>query len=173
MGFFNSEISCQAYILALGVNDVRDVLNGAYELGTVDDINIDNYALNKPTFAGWYSAIISKYKEIQPHAKFFLMTMPRRNEEKEVAELYDRHAELINEIAEKFSNCYVLKFRKYAPVYDDVFVDAFFTGGHMNVMGYRLTATMVESYIDYIIRNNFNAFKQSGFIGKLHYNAEK
>lgn len=172
MGFFNSELRCQAYIIALGVNDVSGVLGGAYELGTVADINTENYALNKPTFAGWYGAIISKYKEIQPHAKFFLMTMPRKNEDKERAELYDKHEKLINEMAEIFSNCHVLNFRKYAPVYDDSFRKAFFTGGHMNVMGYRLTATMVESYIDYIIRNNFAEFTQSGFIGKLHYNAE-
>lgn len=172
MGFFNPDLRCQAYIIALGVNDVNSMLNDAYEMGTVEDINKDNYAVNKPTFAGWYGAIISKYKEIQPHARFFLMTMPHGKEVEKRAELYDRHAELINEIAEKFSNCYVLDFRKYAPVYDDSFRKTFFTGGHMNVMGYRLTATMVESYIDYIIRNNSDAFNQSGFIGKMHYNAE-
>ena len=44
----------------------------------------------------------------------------------------------------------------------------FFTGRHMNVMGYRLTATLVESYIDYIIRNNPDAFNQTGFIRKSH-----
>ena len=66
--FFNPDYRCQAYIMALGVNDVTGILGNSYELGTVDDINIKNYALNKPTFAGWYGAIISKYKEIQPHA---------------------------------------------------------------------------------------------------------
>lgn len=167
--FFNPDFRCQAYIMALGVNDVTGILGGAYELGTIDDVNIDNYALNKPTFAGWYSAIISKYKEIQPHAKFFLMTMPKGDEDEKRSELYDKHAELIHEIAEKFSNCFVLDFRKYAPVYDAAFKKTFFTGGHMNVMGYRMTATMVESYIDYIIRNNPDSFNQSGFIGKLHY----
>ena len=170
--FFNPDYRCRAYLMALGVNDVTGILGNSYELGTVDDINIRNYALNKPTFAGWYGAIISKYKEIQPHAKFFLMTMPKGDEDKNRDELYDKHAELINEIAEKFSNCFVLDFRKYAPVYDDAFKKAFFTGGHMNVMGYRMTATMVESYIDYIIRNNPDSFNQTGFIGKLHYNAE-
>ena len=119
-----------------------------------------------------FKDVMKKYKEIQPHAKFFLMTMPKGDEDKNRDELYDKHAELINEIAEKFSNCFVLDFRKYAPVYDDAFKKAFFTGGHMNVMGYRMTATMVESYIDYIIRNNPDSFNQTGFIGKLHYNAE-
>ena len=91
--FFNPDYRCQAYIMALGVNDVTGILGNSYELGTVDDINIQNYALNKPTFAGWYGAIISKYKEIQPHAKFFLMTMPKGDEDKNRDELYDKHAE--------------------------------------------------------------------------------
>lgn len=81
-GFFDIEKRCQAYIIALGVNDVTDILDGKFEFGTVEDIKVDNYALNKPTFAGWYGAIISKYKEIQPHAKFFLMTMPNIGDEK-------------------------------------------------------------------------------------------
>lgn len=39
----------------------------------------------------------------------------------------------------------------------------------MNPMGYMLTARMVESYIDYIIRHNAEDFKQIGFIGTPHY----
>lgn len=168
-GLFDIEKRCQAYIIALGVNDITGVLNGRFEFGTVDDINIDNYALNKPTFAGWYGAIISKYKEIQPHAKFFLMTIPNADDEEEHIELNKKHAELLYGIAEKFSNCFVLDFNKYAPFYnDEIFKKTFFTGGHMNVRGYRLTATLVESYIDYIIRNNPDSFGQTGFIGKSH-----
>ena len=34
---------------------------------------------------------------------------------------------------------------------------------------YRLTALMVESYIDYIIRNNPEDFKQVSFIGTPYY----
>ena len=167
-GFWNPDIRCQAYIMALGVNDVTEILSGQYEMGSAEDINTENYALNKRTFAGLYGAVISKYKEIQPHAKFFLMTMPRGGENEERTALYDKHSELIHDIASKFSNCFVIDLRKYAPVYDDAFRKTFFTGGHMNVMGYRLTATMVESYIDYIIRHYAEKFNQSGFIGKLH-----
>lgn len=168
-GFFDIENRCQAYIIALGANDKVCILDGTFELGTVDDINPENYALNKPTFAGWYGAIISKYKEIQPHAKFFLVTLPNVDDGEERAAVNEKHAELLYDIAKKLPNCFVLDLHKYATFYDDeTFKKTFFTGRHMNVRGYQMSATIIESYIDYIIRNNPDDFNQSGFIGKLH-----
>ena len=40
----------------------------------------------------------------------------------------------------------------------------------MSPTGYVLTARMVESYIDYLIRHNVRAFKQVGFIDTPHAN---
>ena len=34
----------------------------------------------------------------------------------------------------------------------------------MNAMGYEYTAYMMSTYIDWIIRNNVDAFKQTSFI---------
>ena len=42
----------------------------------------------------------------------------------------------------------------------------------MNPAGYKFTATIIASYIDYIIRSDFNAFKQVGFIGTPYYKKE-
>ena len=42
----------------------------------------------------------------------------------------------------------------------------------MNPAGYRLTGIMIASYIDYIIRSDFKAFKQVGFIGCKEYKKE-
>ncbi len=39
------------------------------------------------------------------------------------------------------------------------------TEGAEATMGYRLTATMVLSYLDYLIRHHSDDFKQIGFIG--------
>ena len=64
-----------------------------------------------------------------------------------------------------FSNSYVIDLYNHAPVYDAAFRDKFFLGGHMNACGYILTAKMMASYIDYIIRHNIDDFKQVGFIG--------
>ena len=41
--------------------------------------DFENYENNKTTFTGYYAKIIQKYKEIQPDAKFFLLTMPRED----------------------------------------------------------------------------------------------
>ncbi len=157
--FWNPEKKCVAYIIALGVNDL---LNCDMPTGTTDDIDLENHENNKPTFAGYYAKIIQKYKEIQPDAKFFLMTFPKENTGKDKR---NAHAELLYKLAELFSNCYILDIGKYGPVYDEEFRKKFFMGGHMNPCGYALTAQMVASYIDYIIRHNMDDFMEVGFIG--------
>lgn len=179
-GFFDEEYKSQAYIIALGVNDVTEILKKEEELGSIDtdaefgsvnDVNTEDWGKNKPSFAGYYGALISKYKEIQPKAKFFLMTMPKDGSDEKRSALYDRHAELMYDFAKLFDNCYVLDFRKYAPEYNEDFKKKFFLSGHLNAAGYRLTALMTESYIDYIIRNDFEAFSQIGFVGTPFHNS--
>lgn len=159
--YWNPEKKCQAYIVALGVNDIY---GQKQEIGSVKDIDLSNYNNNKPTFIGYYAQIIQRLKIIQPDAKFFLMTMPMAEEE-ELRESGDMHSKALYELCNVFSNNYVLDFRKYAPVYDKDFKKKFYLGGHLNPLGYVLTAKMVVSYIDYIIRNNIEDFKQAGFIG--------
>lgn len=157
--FWNEDKKCNAYIIALGVNDL---MNMNMPAGTTDDVDLEDYKNNKPTFAGYYGKIIQKYKEIQPDAKFFLLTVPNDsvwdNRRKE-------HTDLIYKFAELFSNCYVLDLGKYGPVFDETFKKRFFLGGHMNPCGYNLIGQMVMSYIDYIIRHNMDDFSQVGFIG--------
>lgn len=164
--FWNPELACQAYIFALGVNDV---LNLNQPIGDIDDINFDDYTQNANTFCGWYAGIIQRLKQIQPKAKFFLMTMPREKrrgqDDKKAA-----HADLLYKLAEVFDNTYVIDLFQYAPVYDEAFVRHFYLGGHLNAAGYVITAKMVMSYIDYIIRSAPEDFTQVGFIGKDVHN---
>ncbi len=169
--FWSPMLECQAYILTLGVNDVMHIIDGQYGLGTINDIAHDDYKKNQKSFAGWYAQIIQRYKVIQKDAKFFLMSMPNSTtEDEKTKELYDKHRELLYKIADIFDNCYVLDFRKYSPVCDDEFKRYFYLGGHLNAAGYRLTALMTESYIDYIIRNNPDDFRQIGFVGTPFFN---
>jgi lysophospholipase L1-like esterase len=173
-GFFGDEYKAQAYIIALGVNDISRVLEGEMEFGDGSDVDYTDHANNKPTFVGYYASIIAKYKQIQPKAKFFLMTIPNSTSSApERVEYYEKHARILYELAEKFDNCYVIDLRRYAPAYDEEFKANFFLGGHMNASGYRLTALMVESYIDYIIRNNPKDFTQTGFVGTSFHNANE
>ena len=160
-GFFRPELAANAYVIALGVNDL---LNRKWEIGSVDDVDLENYKNNKDTFAGNFAAIIQRYKEISPDARFFLVTMPTGR-----AAEYDSpvmaHRELMFKFAEMFSNTYVIDMYTYAPRYDAEFKKNFYLCGHLNPMGYLLTAKMFVSYIDYIIRHNMPDFKNVGLMG--------
>ena len=98
--YWNKEKACQAYVIALGVNDI---LNRGDELGSLSDIGDDS----KETFAYYYSAIIEKLKAIQPRAKFFFVTMPR-SESVDSNAKKEKHAELLHDFAAHYDNCYVV-----------------------------------------------------------------
>jgi lysophospholipase L1-like esterase len=170
-GFYDESLKAQAYIIALGVNDTTEVMNGNIELGSLADIDAENPENNKPTVIGYYAKIISDYKRIQPKAKFFLMTMPKEyNVEGRRLELYEELSDMIRELPNIFDNCYILDMRKYSPEHDEEFKRNFWLAGHLNASGYRIFALMVESYIDYVIRNYPDDFTQAGFIGTEFYN---
>lgn len=163
---WNPEKKCQAYIIALGVNDIN-----AYgeNLGEISDVDSADWRNNRKTFAGYYGQIIQRLKQNQPKARFFLVTIPKSEDESR-RKAEDRHQKLLYEMAELFDYTYVIDFRKYAPVYDSKFHARFGLGGHLNAAGYRLTAKMMESYMDYIIRNHMEDFAQAAFIGKPVHN---
>lgn len=167
-GSWDKEKACQAYIIALGVNDIMNK-NGS--LGTVADIHLEDCEQNAPTFAGDYAKIIQRLKKLQPRAKFFLVSIPRYGVDTD--ERRAKHRDLLKELTKVFNRTYLIDLFEYAPVYDKEFCDKYFLG-HMNPMGYVLSARMIESYIDYIIRKNPQDFNQVGFIGTdLYYQPEE
>ena len=159
-GYWNPEKACQAYIIALGCNEFfRNE-----PIGTLDDVDFSNHRNNKSTYCGYYAKIIQRLKEIQPRAKFFLITMPRENE----SDMYTLREEInmrIRELASSFDNAYLIDLYRYAPIYDDKFRETFFLEGHMNPAGYVFTADIIAAYIDYIVRHNSKDFDEVGFIG--------
>lgn len=160
-GFWNPELACQAYIIALGANDRREKF---CPLGDVCDVSAEkeNYT---DTFAGHYCEIIRRLKTIQPNAKFFLMTPPKNLDAERNAQV-EKIAQIVYRVAEVFSNCYVMDFMRYAPVTDALQKEKFWLYGHMNPLGYVLSAKQIMSYMDYIIRHNAKDFELVGFIGK-------
>lgn len=161
---FNPQDLKQGYIIALGVNDMRgknnlqEIYSG--QVGNVEtDICLEDYKKNPQTFVGCYAKIIQRIQSMQPDTKFFLMTMPDDGIGDEEA-----FAETIYAIADKLDNCYVLDMYRYAPKYNKEYREKYFAG-HMNAMGYLLTAHYVMSYIDWIIRHNPIEFKYVQFIG--------
>ncbi len=170
--YFNPELACPCYIIAMGVNDMHRAAKGELALGDISDVDVSNEENCKDSFAGWYGRLIMKYKAISPDANFFLMTMPDGGEQGEVKAAFDGHRELLYKFAEMFEDTYVIDLREYAPKYDGEFKRNFYLAGHMNAAGYLLTARMVASYIDYIIRKNPEDFRQVGFIGTPFRNAK-
>lgn len=160
-GFWSKEKACEAYVIALGINEV---FNGDMEIGDIGDIDEADYTKNQPTYAGYYAQIVSRYKEIAPDAKFFFVTMP--NDEALDSEKLARMVQLMYDMAEHFDNCYVIDLFKFGPVYDKKFREKFFLYGHLSPSGYILTARMIDSYIDYLVRHNSQDFKKVGFINK-------
>ncbi len=161
---WNPEKAAQAYIIALGVND----LFGAKQpVGSVEDIHVGEPEKNADTFAGYYAQIIERYRAISPNARFFLMTMPRENNAED--SIRAAHAELLHRIAALYPHTFVLDFYRYAPVYDAEFKKKFFMYGHMNPAGYVLTARMTEAYLDHLILQYPDEFDQVGLIGTPDY----
>ncbi len=165
--WWNPELWAQAYIIALGVNDL---IGARQPLGELSDIHPDDPEKNEKTFTGYYARVIQQYKKISPHAKFFLVSAPRSvsydgEADDERVAIADAHAARLHELAAYFDNTYVIDLRAHAPAHDADFVDRFYLHGHLNPMGYRLTAEQMCSYMDYIIRHNPADFKNVGFIG--------
>ncbi len=160
-GFWNAEYAADCYIIALGVNDI---LNKGEDPGAMTDVNVAHPEKNTRNFAGYYGELISRLKAIQPRAKFFLLSIPKSGDEA-TDEKARAHRDLLQEMTTAFDNTYLIDLYEYAPVYDAAFKEKFFLRGHMNPMGYLLTAKMVASYIDYIIRHHMEDFKEVGFIG--------
>lgn len=144
--YWNPKYKCQAYIIALGVNDMGR----------------SNFA---ETFSEYYSTIVRKLKEIEPDAKLFFMTLLPGKAYGAYKHI-NLHTKILYDIAEKNTNCYVMDFGKYGPNCDEEFQEKFFLTNHLNPCGYILTAKMVMSYMDYIIRHNMEDFKRVALIGQ-------
>ena len=159
-GFWSPDLAAQAYVIALGVNDVY---NKHMPIGSTDDVDVNDWRNNADTFAGYYGAIVSRYKEISPEAKFFFVTFPR-SDRADREEATREVISLLYKFTEIFDNSYVIDLCQYGPLYDARFRERFYLHGHMTPDGYILTAELIDSYIDYIVRHNPRDFKQTGFI---------
>ena len=158
MGYWDPEKAAQAYIIALGVNDLYGLNQ---EVGSVADVCDEDYKKNRPTFVGRYAEIIQRYKKISVDAKFFLLTMVKGEADNERKEA---HRKALYDLAAHFDNCYVIDLYEYMPVEDAKYRERFYLEGHLNPCGYLLTAKIVSSYIDYIIRHNIADFRRVPFI---------
>ena len=75
--FWNPEKACQAYVIALGVNDI---FHQNMKIGVAEDITATEFTDERP-FISYYAEIIRRYKQISPDAKFFFVTVPNSGDE--------------------------------------------------------------------------------------------
>ncbi len=160
-GYWNKEYAANAYIIALGVNDL---LNRGWEIGDTSDIDLEDYNNNKDTFAGQFGKVIQRYKEIQPEAKFFLVTIPHSGRREECEAKAEEHRLLMYKMAELFDGTYVVDLREYGMDLTDL-RPGLYLNGHLNPAGYLVVAKMIIGCMDYTIRHNLPDFKYVGVMG--------
>ena len=168
---FVEEKKCQAYVIALGVNDMSHIDGYKDGFGSMKDVDLNDESNNKESYVGYYVRIIQKLRKLEPKCRIFVMVPPKEHPEtKEKKEKRVMIQKFLNELPNYFEFLYVLDLRKYAPTYSRKFGKKYFLGGHMSAAGYKFTGDMVATYIDYYIRKFPQDFAQVGFIGRGIHN---
>lgn len=164
--FMNKENFCQAYFIALTHNDYNyckrnwqtlgySSLNACIDayIGSISDIDVNNYNNNADTFYGRYAKIIQKIHENVPHAKVFPITAMSTT-------VFGKFNAAIRAMATLFNNIYIVDMNKYFPTMPNWH----YTEGHGNAMGYMAYSQRIATITDWIIRNHREAFKYTSLI---------
>lgn len=147
----------QAYIIALGTNDRVQ----SYPVGDAEtDIDIDDYNNNSETFAGYYGGIIQRIKSVQPRAIIFVATLANEGNNSSIP-----YNDQIRKMPNIFDNVFLIDRWVYCPKYAGDFRKNYYMNGHLNPAGYQWEAYMFATYIDWIIRKNYDKFIDCALIG--------
>ncbi len=141
----------EAYCIALGVNDRSSLSPG----DAATDINLSDYTQNADTFAGWYAGIIQRLRSVNPKCRIFCITIPYNNQQG-----YLDNNEVIRAIVPTFSRCYLVDLANYHWTPDGLALN-----DHLSPAGYQWAAFEINTYIDWIIRNNMDDFKDIAWVG--------
>ena len=160
--FFDPANACQAYIIALGVNDL---FTKGGQLGTADDFHPDDPGKNAKNFAGYMGKLLSRLKAISPRCRIFLVSMPHQECEGCWNPTVEAHRDLLAAMTRAFTHTYLIDLCEYFPRQNDEIRSLIYTGSHFNPMGYAYVARCFESYIDWYIRRDPRAFAEVPFIG--------
>ena len=160
--WFSDGFKAKAYIFSIGTNDIG--YYGWFDGDVETDIDINNYNNNNTNSSvGGLATMIQKARELQPKAIIFLETIDNT---RNAATTRNDANEKIRAIANKL-DCFLIDMAKYWIQEDEVadWVSKYQNGGHLNAMGYLLKTQARITYIDWIIRNNPERFKEVQFIG--------
>ena len=152
---FDGQHKCEAYIIALGVNDAIAQMT----VGSSSDIDLSDYTQNADSYYGNYGKIIQKIQELQPKAKIFVMTNPEAAEN-------DGYNSAVRDMATIFDNVYIIDLRLYGrELFMSGQIRACHRNGHYNAVGYKLISKIISTYIDWIVSHNLTEFNQVELIG--------
>lgn len=164
IGHSNDEVSrkfvdakFQAYINGLGTNDA----NQSLPIGSIDDIDMDDYNNNADTFYGNYAKILQKAREVSPKCFLFCLTIPTIWQGAAETNGYNN---AIRNITAKFDKCYIIDLYRYLPSHSYITTN-YMSRGHMNTQGYQWIAYAIGTYIDYIITENPQDFARAALFG--------
>lgn len=158
-GFFE-KLPC--LIVSLGTNDLFVY---HHPLGSAEDVHPLSPEENPDTFLGNIGRIVSRYKELEPELRFFLVGPMKDGSSPLRDSLVEKATEELGKAARLFSHGYLLDMARYGIVWDEEARSRYGLGYHPNPMGYHAYALMVGNYIDYLIRANMEDFKEVPFIG--------
>lgn len=159
----------QAYIIALGVNDYLEMQAGTsvYGIGTTADYRAydpsRDTSYGPSSFCSFYMQIINRLKYANPGAKIFLMTTPKYGNW-----AYEEINEAIRSIYQYYidnnifsGDVYLIDMGRYLET--NLSEGPYDLSTHGSAFGYQYFAWCVNTYVDWIIRNNANNFKKIGF----------
>jgi hypothetical protein len=175
----------EAYTIGLGVNDrgywlagntaivdypcVTEYPNtsdyGALTITKADvlsDIDLSDYNNNENSFAGWYAGIIQRLKSVRKDAHIFCITNPSEGGGKEWNQTI-RH--IVDIMVEKYGETiWLIDLETYNPTTLSIQANCDLNG-HQSAFGYLYHCYEISTYIDWLIRNNIDAFRGSSLIG--------
>lgn len=151
---------CTAYIIGLGANDALSDYRHV-DVGTINDIDFNDYNNNADTYYGNYGKIIQILHEYNPKTKIFLLTMPNSNS------IYQPYNEAVRELANTFDNCYCID------LYNNAFglfngsnsiISSGLRNGHYNAYAYGMMAKVIANEINSYMFSHKSEFAQIEFI---------
>lgn len=155
-----SQNPADAYIIALGTNDISQLSEFTGNVET--DIDLQDYNNNANTSVGGYAKIIQIIKEMQPKAEIFCVTISkyRANPASPKIEANEKIVSIATLLG-----CWVIDLYTYGEDNHDEFEQYYVNDSHYNAMGCNLRARQYATYIDWIVANNMQHFRNVQFIG--------
>lgn len=161
----NETDKSDAYIIALGTNDIANYGSFTGDLSTDADIDVSAKSItvnDNTTSVGGYCEIVNAVTAVQPRARIFCVTLPNTRESDAARSEMNTKIKAIADAYKSIGTyIYVIDLETHGVSKEDAasWKAVYYSGGHLNPLGYKWIADAYMTYIDYIITNNPAEFK--------------